>query len=107
MSHRDIDQDNGEMRPDADVPAADADPHAIGNAKWLNELSQHPPGLDEHPRTPRRLGFDTGDLVRVTTEIGHFVARVWVTEAIRPGVVGLLPPHGPLAALRRTPGRAG
>lgn len=29
----------------------------------------------------------TGDLVRVETEIGHFVLRSWVTEGIRPGVV--------------------
>ena len=31
----------------------------------------------------------TGDLLRVRTEIGYFVARVWVTQAIRPGVVAL------------------
>ena len=29
----------------------------------------------------------TGDLLRIETEIGHFVDRVWVTEAIRPGVI--------------------
>ena len=29
----------------------------------------------------------SGDLVRVTTEIGYFVDKVWVTEGIRPGVV--------------------
>ena len=29
----------------------------------------------------------TGDLVRVETEIGHFVVKAWVTEGIRPGVV--------------------
>jgi anaerobic selenocysteine-containing dehydrogenase len=33
------------------------------------------------------LGVVTGDLVRITTEIGYFVNRVWVTEGIRPGVV--------------------
>ncbi len=31
--------------------------------------------------------MSTGDLVRVTTEIGHFVNRAYVTEGIRPGVV--------------------
>src|SRR6185503_18554651 len=29
----------------------------------------------------------TGELLRIETEIGHFVDRVWVTEAIRPGVI--------------------
>ncbi len=33
------------------------------------------------------MGIRTGDMVRVTTEIGHFVDRVWVTEAMKPGVV--------------------
>src|SRR5437899_134214 len=33
------------------------------------------------------LGGTTGDLLRVTTAIGHFVDRAWVTEAIRPGVI--------------------
>src|SRR5206468_2590159 len=34
-----------------------------------------------------RLGVTTRDLLRVTTAIGHFVDRAWVTEAIRPGVI--------------------
>jgi hypothetical protein len=29
----------------------------------------------------------TGDLIRVETEIGYFVAKAWITEGIRPGVV--------------------
>ena len=29
----------------------------------------------------------TGDLVRVETQIGHFVVKAWVTEGIHPGVV--------------------
>ena len=32
-------------------------------------------------------GSIQGDLVRVATEIGYFVDKVWVTEGIRPGVV--------------------
>ena len=59
-----------------------------GNAKYLNEISNsHPLWVNETDAT--RLGYGTGDLVRVVTEIGHFVARVWATEAIRPGVVAL------------------
>src|SRR5262249_24065426 len=36
-----------------------------------------------------KLGLATGDLVKVKTQIGHFVTRVWVTEGIRPGVAGM------------------
>ncbi len=57
-----------------------------GNAKYLNEISHRNP-LWIHTTDARRLGFETGDLVRVTTEIGHFVNHVWVTEAIAPSVV--------------------
>ncbi len=41
-----------------------------------------------HTKDARRLGVRSGDLVRVETEIGHFVNRAMVTEAIMPGVVG-------------------
>ena len=59
-----------------------------GNAKYLNELSnKHPMWIN--PKDAARLGLDTGDMVRVSTEIGYFVARVWATEGIRPGVAAL------------------
>ncbi len=57
-----------------------------GNAKWLYEISHTNP-LWLHPEDARRLAVATGDLLKVTTAIGSFVDRVWVTEAIRPGVV--------------------
>jgi anaerobic selenocysteine-containing dehydrogenase len=57
-----------------------------GNAKWLTELSHANP-VWIHPEDAARIGVGTGDLVRVETAIGHFVNRVWVTEALRPGVV--------------------
>ena len=57
-----------------------------GNAKWLNEISNRNP-VWMHRQDADRMGITTGDLVRVTTEIGHFVDRVWVTEAMKPGVV--------------------
>ena len=57
-----------------------------GNAKWLYEISHANP-LWLHPEDAARLGVTTGDLLKVATRIGHFVDRVWVTEAIRPGVV--------------------
>jgi len=57
-----------------------------GNAKWLYEISHTNP-LWVNPKDAARLGFNTGDLARVSTEIGYFVVRVWATEGIRPGVV--------------------
>ena len=57
-----------------------------GNAKWLYEISHRNP-LWIHPSDAARLGVLTDDLVRVNTEIGYFIAKVWLTEGIRPGVV--------------------
>ena len=57
------------------------------NAKWLDELAHTNP-VWIHPRDAARFGIGgTGDLVRVSTEIGYFVAKAWLTEGIRPGVV--------------------
>jgi anaerobic selenocysteine-containing dehydrogenase len=56
------------------------------NSKWLNELSHTNP-LWIHPTHAAQVGVITGDLVRVETELGHFVVKAWVTEGIRPGVV--------------------
>jgi anaerobic selenocysteine-containing dehydrogenase len=57
-----------------------------GNAKWLNEISHTNP-LWLHPHDAERIGLHTGDLAKVQTEIGYFIVRAWVTEAIRPGIV--------------------
>ena len=57
-----------------------------GAAKWLNEIAQCNP-LWVYPADGKRLGLADGALVRVQTEIGYFVDRVWLTEGIRPGVV--------------------
>jgi anaerobic selenocysteine-containing dehydrogenase len=57
-----------------------------GNAKWLYEISHSNP-LWLHPEDAARLVVGTGDLLKIETEIGHFVDRVWVTEGIRPGVI--------------------
>jgi anaerobic selenocysteine-containing dehydrogenase len=57
-----------------------------GNAKWLYEISHVNP-LWLHPEDAQRAGVRTGDLLKIETAIGHFVDRVWVTEAIRPGVI--------------------
>ncbi|MFN0281575.1 MAG: molybdopterin-dependent oxidoreductase [Kineosporiaceae bacterium] len=56
------------------------------NAKWLNELAHTNP-LWIHPRDADGLQVRSGDMLRVSTEIGYFVVKAWVTEGIRPGVV--------------------
>lgn len=56
------------------------------NAKWLDEISHTNP-LWIHPTHAAQLGLQTGELVRVETEIGYFVVKAWVTEGIRPGIV--------------------
>ncbi len=57
-----------------------------GNAKWLLEISHSNPTWI-HTSDAAQLGVQAGDLVRVETEIGYFVDKVWVTEGIRPGVI--------------------
>ncbi len=57
------------------------------NSKWLDELSHTNP-VWIHPVDAARFDVTrTGDLVRVTTDVGYFVAKAWITEGIRPGVV--------------------
>jgi anaerobic selenocysteine-containing dehydrogenase len=58
------------------------------NAKWLYEISHKNP-VWLHPEDAQRLGLDTDDLIKVETEIGYFVSKVWVTEGLRPGVVAM------------------
>lgn len=56
------------------------------NAKWLYEISNSNP-VWINTRDAARLRIETGDLVRISTRIGFFVNKAWVTEGIRPGVV--------------------
>ena len=58
------------------------------NAKWLYEISHKNP-VWMNPLDAERLEVVTGDLVRVETEIGYFVDRVWLTEGIKPGVIAM------------------
>lgn len=57
-----------------------------GNAKWLVEISNRNP-VWINTIDADRMGIQTNDLVKVNTEIGYFVDKVWVTESIRPGVI--------------------
>jgi anaerobic selenocysteine-containing dehydrogenase len=58
------------------------------NAKWLLEISHHNP-VWLHPSDAARIGVQTGDCVRIDTEIGWFVDRAWVTEGIKPGILAI------------------
>ena len=57
-----------------------------GSAKWLIEISHRNP-IWIHTSDAAKLGVKTGDLLKLATDIGWFVDKVWVTEAIKPGVV--------------------
>jgi anaerobic selenocysteine-containing dehydrogenase len=86
VSWRQVDRDAGELvlMPTFRLPTLI---HTrSGNAKYLNEISNtHPLWVNPDDAG----GLVTDDLVRVHTEIGHFVARIWVTPGIRPGVIAL------------------
>lgn len=56
------------------------------NSKWLQEISHTNP-LWVHPQDAELLKLTNGGLARVTTQIGHFVVRAWITEGIHPGIV--------------------
>jgi anaerobic selenocysteine-containing dehydrogenase len=62
--------------------------HTRSAVKWLYEISHSNP-LWISTADATRLGIRTGDLVKVHTRIGFFVTRAWVTEGIRPGVLGM------------------
>ena len=87
--HRDnIDSKNGEMLllPNFRLPTLIHTRSA--NAKWLYEISHKNP-IWINPIDAKSRGIDTGDLVRVDTEIGYFVDSAWLTEAVKPGVIAL------------------
>jgi anaerobic selenocysteine-containing dehydrogenase len=83
-----IDRANGEMilLPTFRLPTLIHTRSA--NAKWLYEISHKNP-VWMHPEDAARLGVKTGDLIRVETEIGWFVDRVWVTNGIKPGIIAM------------------
>jgi anaerobic selenocysteine-containing dehydrogenase len=62
--------------------------HTRSPVKWLYEISHANP-LWIATEDAAKLGVAAGDLVKVSTGIGSFVTRAWITEGIRPGVVGM------------------
>ena len=57
-----------------------------GNAKWLTEIANRNP-IWIHTSDANRMNLRNGDLVKVNTEIGHFIDKVWVTEGMKPGII--------------------
>ncbi len=57
-----------------------------GSAKWLMEISNRNP-IWMHPSDAEKWGFKTGDLVKLNTDIGFFIDKVWVTQGMKPGVI--------------------
>ncbi len=57
-----------------------------GNAKWLTEIANRNP-IWMHTSDAKKFNLKDGDLIKVNTEIGYFVDRVWVTEGMKPGVI--------------------
>ena len=57
------------------------------NSKWLTEIAHRNP-VWIHPIDARKLFLKEGDLLKIKTEIGWFVDKVWITEGIKPGIVG-------------------
>ena len=57
-----------------------------GNAKWLMEIANRNP-IWMHPEDANKWGFKTGSLVKLNTDIGFFVDKVWVTQGMKPGVI--------------------
>ncbi|MCB0412724.1 MAG: molybdopterin-dependent oxidoreductase [Bdellovibrionales bacterium] len=56
------------------------------NCKWLYEISHKNP-IWINPIDAERLKINSGDLLKIETEIGYFVDKAWVTEGIKPGIV--------------------
>jgi anaerobic selenocysteine-containing dehydrogenase len=84
---RDLDRANGEfdLLPNFRLPTLI---HSRSAVKWLYEIAHDNP-LWIAPQDARAFGIGTGDLVKVHTGIGSFVTRAWVTEGMRPGVLGM------------------
>ncbi|WP_249226529.1 molybdopterin-dependent oxidoreductase [Alicyclobacillus mengziensis] len=86
VHHKTIDVNKGEymLLPTFRLPTLI---HSRTNgAKWLHETAHTNP-VWINPVDAKRLGVKTGDEVRIATEIGSLVDKVWVTEGIKPGVI--------------------
>jgi hypothetical protein len=83
-----IDRKQGRDAAAAELPAAHAHPHPQRQREVAVRDQPQEPGVDA-PRGRQATGVQTGDLVRVETEIGYFIDKVWVTEGIKPGIIAM------------------
>jgi anaerobic selenocysteine-containing dehydrogenase len=81
-----LDRDAGEMVLVPTFRLATLIHSRSANAEWLYEISHKNP-LWIHPRDAARIGVTEQDLVKVETEIGHFVLHPFITEGLQPGIV--------------------
>jgi anaerobic selenocysteine-containing dehydrogenase len=58
------------------------------NQKWLTEIVHSNP-MWINKAVAKKKGIKTGDLVRVTSNIGYLVTKAYVTEGIHPKVVAI------------------
>ncbi len=58
------------------------------NCKWLTEIYHDNPAW-LNPETAASRGIETGDLIRVKSEIGEIVTKARVTPAVIPGAVAI------------------
>ena len=62
--------------------------HRTGNAKWLSEIVHDNP-LWINKIAAAEFHIEKGDLVKVTSELGSFVARAHLTQGMHPWVVAI------------------
>ena len=56
--------------------------------KWLAEIAHSNP-VWMNPQTAAKIGVNTGDLVRIETQVGHLVTKAYVTHGIHPKVISI------------------
>ncbi len=59
-----------------------------GNCKWLTEIYHDNPAWI-NPETAARKGIESGDMIRVRSEIGEITTKARVTPAVVPGVIAI------------------
>ena len=81
-----MDRSKGDFPSGPDLQITYFNSLSICECKMVNEIANRNP-VWMHPADAENLGVETDDLIRVNTDIGYFVDKVWVTEGMKPGVV--------------------
>lgn len=67
---------------------------ATQNNPYLTQVDYGTRAMWLHPEPARARGIQSGDVVRVTSNVGEIEIEVWVTEGIRPDCVFIAPGFG-------------